>query len=323
MVNDRGAMCIHLLSTIDVAYVVPFRVTAHSLVSKKDTNTPLCWHLCERGLSTRNRAEIESSMTSANVRVAWHDLAASKTAGLPVRGRAVAKMYERLLVPGLLADEVERFIYLDGDLLVLDRIENLWGVDLGGSIIGAVQDLAIPLVSSPLGLSRFEDLGFERDEPYFNAGVYIVDVEAWQKNRISARAVEYLDKYRQYVNLLDQDALNAVLSNRWKPLDYRWNLTAGLAARDHFEPRGVDLEQLDRAVADPGILHFSGYLKPWIFPQLGSRWARLYESTLREVLPEHRFDESIKAHLVSHYDRRLRTRLYPLERALWRRMKGF
>lgn len=316
-------MCIHLLSTVNSAYTVPFRVTVHSLLSNLSPGTRVRWHLCKKGLAQRDVDEIEGHRVGSNIEFVWHEIDATDLTSLPLRGRAVPKMYERLLMPEILAGEVERFIYLDGDLLVLEDIAKLWGLALDGMIIAAVQDLAVPVVSSPMGLRRYRELGFSRRSPYFNAGVYVADVGRWKRHGITTAALEYLERHKNAINLMDQDALNAVIKNRWKPLDYRWNLTASLAGRSHYRPRDVDRERLAWAVADPAIIHFSGYLKPWDVPRLGSKWARVYEHALLEALPGHRRKQSAKARALSFYDRSLRTYLYRAERTLWQRMRGF
>ena len=120
-----------------------------------------------------------------------------------------------------------------------------------------MQDFAVPLVSSPMGLERFEEFGFARDAPYFNAGVFLMDTSAWRQQRIGPRAIEYLERYRDSINLLDQDALNAVMGTRWKQLDYRWNVIAGLAARTFHRQKELDAAQLSDAIDRPGILALS------------------------------------------------------------------
>ena len=122
---------------------------------------------------------------------------------------------------------------------------------------------------------------------------------------------------------MDQDALNAVVEGRWKPLDLRWNLTAGLVERRHYHPKHSDIAQLQQAVANPGIVHFAGYLKPWIQPRLASRWAGDYVETLHQVFPEHRLDETLKSRCISFYDRQLRLFFYRLEHFMWKTMRGF
>ena len=316
-------MCIHLLSTVNTAYTVPFRVTVHSLIENLSPGARVRWHVCRTGLTERDVEVIERHSEGTPVEFRWHDLGEADLEGLPLRGRAVAKMYERLLMPEILSDEVERFIYLDGDLLVLDDIAKLWRLELDGMILAAIQDLAVPVVSSPMGLRRYRELGFSRRAPYFNAGVYVADVGRWKRQGITAAALAYLERHKSAINLMDQDALNAVVKNRWKRLDYRWNLTASLAGRSHYRPRDVDPDRLAWAVADPAIIHFSGYLKPWDVPRLGSKWASAYERSLREVLPDHRRGHTARARALSFYDRSLRTYLYPVERSLWQRMRGF
>jgi UDP-glucose/galactose:(glucosyl)LPS alpha-1,2-glucosyl/galactosyltransferase len=227
-------------------------------------------------------------------------------------------MYHRMLVPDLLPTHIDRVIYLDADLLFLDDIEHLWCADISGSVVGAVQDAVIPHVSSPLGLSRFRALGFDRRDPYFNAGVLVVDLHAWRQHRVRDRAVDYAQRHRRSINMADQDVLNAVLHGRWTQLDDRWNIIGGAVGRAHFRARGIAPSRITTALRDPAIIHFAGFLKPWQYLGLGSRWANAYVDALREVFPGYRFDHTPAALIVAFYDRHLRTVLYPVERLAWR-----
>jgi lipopolysaccharide biosynthesis glycosyltransferase len=316
--HDRRAVSIHLFSTINTAFVVPFRVTAHSLRRSRPATTPVTWHVFEPDLSAEDKAAIEAGLDGSAIDIVWYRYAKDPLARLPLWGRAVPGMYERVLAPDALPDTLERAIYLDADLLVLDAVDVLWQVDLGGLIIGAVQDAVIPRVSSPLGLRRYRELGCRAEDPYFNAGVLVIDLEAWKRQHIGQRALEYLERYERSVNLTDQDALNAVLHNRWKPLEDRWNVVAGLAGRPRLEPRGIEPSRMAAAARDPAIVHFYGYLKPWVYDRLGSRWANAYRQALLEVYPDYRFGRSMKSLCLSLYDRRLRTVMHPLEQLAWR-----
>lgn len=316
-------MFVVLLSTINSDYVIPFRVMAHSLIARKAPATGVRWHLVATDLLRSQRLEIEEDLSDPGIEIVWHEGGVTAPTALPTRGRAVSTIYERIQAPEILGDESEKVLYLDGDLLVQDRIEDLWATDLDGMILGAVQDLAVPLVSSPMGLKLYESMGLSRDSPYFNAGVYLMDLDAWRKLEIGRQAWEYLDRHGRSVNLLDQDALNAVVRGRWKPLGYRWNLTGGLVGRQLPLPRGVDPSRLEKAVSNPGIIHFSGTLKPWLYPRLGSIWAAEYQKALLDVYPDIRLDKSLRSLSLSFYDRRLRRKLYMVERFVWRSLRGF
>ena len=311
-------MSIHLLSTITAAYLVPFQVTAASLLASRRASTPVTWHVFEPDMSPEDRAAIEAGFDGTAVAIAWHRYAQSQLADLPLSGRAAPGMYERIFAPDELPATLERVVYLDADLLVLDAIDALWRTDLTGSVIGAVQDAVIPFVSSPMGLRRHRALGLRPTAPYFNAGVLVMDLAAWRAHRVRERAFEYLRREARSINLADQDALNAVLHGRWARLADRWNVVGGLTGRGRLEPKGVEPDRLAAAARDPAIVHFSGHLKPWIYARLGSRWADAYADALREACPGYRVERSLTAATVSFYDRRLRTLLQPLERLAWR-----
>ncbi len=308
----------HLLSTISAAYVVPFRVTAASLLARRRVLTPITWHVFEPDLSPEDRSAIEAGLDGTAVTITWHRYADDQLARLPLWGRAVPGMYERILAPDALPATLERVVYLDADLLFLDAVDALWNTDLSAFVVGAVQDAVVPFVSSPMGLRRYRALGFARTDPYFNAGVLVIDLAAWRARRVRERALEYVRTHARAINLADQDALNAVLHGLWFSLPDRWNVVGGLTGRGRLEPRGVDPARLAAAARDPAIIHFSGHLKPWIYPDLGSRWAVAYETALGDACPAHHVERSLTTAAVSFYDRRLRIWLQPLERLAWR-----
>jgi len=75
---------------------------------------------------------------------------------------------------------IPRVIYLDADLVVRTDLTPLWSVDLGDSIIAAVPDVA------------FADrarLGLAADEPYFNSGVGVIDLNRWRSQAVGDRVV--------------------------------------------------------------------------------------------------------------------------------------
>lgn len=316
-------MPIHLLSTIDTGYEVPFRVTLQSLLDHLEAPVSVQWHVIGSGLSPRVRAAIEAQAGGHPVTLNWYETPESPVDELPVRGRFVPHVYTRIIAPQLLPASIDRFLYLDGDLLLMDSISTLWETDLEGAVIGAVQDMAVPWVSSAMGIGTYRELGFDTRDPYFNAGVYLVDLAAWRKHDTGQRAIDYIKRHGDSINLLDQEALNAALHGRWKQLDLRWNLIAGLAGRRHYTLEGVDPDMYHQAIEHPGIVHFAGLLKPWVQPEIGSQWVQQYLQTLQQVFPDHQLSDSIRDRGFSFYDRKLRWLFYSAEKYVWSKRKGF
>ena len=316
-------MAMHLLSTIDARYMAPFEVTVRSVLDHLPVHREVDWHVLCPVLPEEQRLAVFRLADSRPVRFHWHPVPDDALSAYPVRGHFVPMVYARVLAPDILPSSVDRLLYLDADLLVLDDISELWALPLEGAIVAAAQDMAVPRVSSPMGLRRFEQLGIAPDAPYFNAGVYLADLAGWREEEITEKTLTYLERYHDDVNLLDQDALNAVLHGRWRRLDVRWNLIASLAGRSHYRPRDIDPLEYRRALAQPGIVHFAGLLKPWAQPGIASFQAERYLEVLRQLHPNHAPQKGWRARGMGLYDRRLRRLLYPLEKLIWHRRKGF
>jgi lipopolysaccharide biosynthesis glycosyltransferase len=182
-------------------------------------------------------------------------------------------MYLRLLLPELVASDVDRLLYLDTDTLCVGEIGSLFTVDLRGVPIGAVPDAYTKTYADNGGVPGVVADG--RDEsarPYFNSGVLFIDVEAWRRRRITARCLDYLRANADRLRFPDQDALNVAVGDDWHPLPTLWN-----DMRSHKVDRG------ERAITDARILHFTGPVKPWhdAFPDGPRR--TLYDSYLHAI----------------------------------------
>jgi lipopolysaccharide biosynthesis glycosyltransferase len=215
-----------------------------------------------------------------------------------------------LLLADLLPRELERVLFLDADLLVLDDLVTLWETPLAGHVLAAVRDSAVPLCSSPRAVKDWGELGIHADAPYFNGGVLLIHLERWRQRHITARARHYLESAREPVDFLHQEALNAAMWNDWKSLDPRWNLIASHAGRSHDPSASPAWRQ-------PGIVHFAGRMKPWRGPIAGPFHAP-YRQMLQRVAPQLAPPApSFPDRLASVYDRYFRAAFFPLENYLW------
>ena len=216
-----------------------------------------------------------------------------------------------LLLGELLPGDVERVLFLDADVLVLDDPTGLLEADLGGRALAAAVDGAIARCSAPRGVRAWREQGIPAFAPYFNAGVMAVSLREWRGREVGARALRYLaTRGTSGGGFLHQEALNAIAWDDWYELDPRWNVLASHAGRPYWQASAPE---------HAGIVHFAGRMKPWRGSVAGP-YGAAYRAALAEVAPlltapAHR----LRDRALSAYDRRLRDRLFPLERALWRR----
>lgn len=175
---------------------------------------------------------------------------ANPYAGGPHQSRHGAETWLRLLLPDLLAAEYDRLLYLDSDILCMGAgIGRLLRADLGGHWLGAVRDNTqwrTPARRNP----EFRAAG-RPALPYFNAGVLLIDVPAWQKAEIGAAALRLFGDRGAILTRHDQSLLNLLADGRWAELSPVWNWQYTWSSRFFAD------------LAEPRLVHFIGPRKPW------------------------------------------------------------
>jgi lipopolysaccharide biosynthesis glycosyltransferase len=302
MTPDRIAIA----CSIDDRYALPLVVMLESLVERLRAPWRATVHLLHRGLSRQSLAAVASVVDLRPI-----ELSGPCLDRLPRDGRLPLEAAAPLLLPELIPPDVPRVLFLDADMLVLDDIGPLWTLDLAGRALAAAVDPAIPLCHSPRGVPRAAARGIPPHTPYFNAGVMLVDLDAWRSRGIADRAFRYVGELGSRVDFLHQQALNATAWDDWTRLDQRWNVPATAGRWFDATPAA--------AVAAPGIVHFAGRMKPWRMRVTG-RFAEPYARALSRVagrLPAQ--PRTVQDTLAGFYDRRLRCVCHPCERFLWTR----
>ena len=137
--------------------------------------------------------------------------------------------YYRLFLVSILPETIERILYLDCDMLVLNSLTSLWETQLNtNEITGSVQDTITKTVSSKAyknvsAVPNWQQLGLNMNDPYFNSGLLLIDINKWRENMISQKVIDITAQNFEHVLYFDQYGLNVVLRNKWKLLNTRYN----------------------------------------------------------------------------------------------------
>ncbi len=291
-------------------YALALAVMLKSAVAQVRPGRRLEIYAVAEGMDEALRAKVLASLPTGTP-LHWVERPVGEFSGLPQWGRMTLTTYHKLTIGDWLPPQVERAVWLDVDTLVLGDLDRLERTDLGPHIVLAAQDVVVRSVSSPLGVAAYRELGIAADAKYFNAGVMVLDLVRWREEGVAAQALAYLARHKQDVWFWDQEALNAVLADRWEILDPRWN----------WNPL---LDRLGRGAqaptqAEPWIIHFSGGLKPWAYPG-SSRHHKCYFHWLDQTAwRSFRPVSNLRGRAVAAYESsRLRAVLYPLERVYLR-----
>jgi lipopolysaccharide biosynthesis glycosyltransferase len=288
-------------------YALPLLVMLTSLQEHLHPSYQLVLYLVHQGVRADLLASISKLVETCPIIPSAESLAA-----IPEHPYFPPEAAYPLLLPELLPETVDRILFLDADLLVLDDLAQLWETSIGDHALGASPDGAIPLCCSPRGVKQRDQWGISEKAVYFNCGVMLITLSGWREREVLQRACGYLRNVGARVDFLHQEALNATLWDDWAPLDGRWNLLGSLAGRP-YEQGGTG------SWKNPGIVHFAGRVKPWRAPIAGP-FGQQYRALLSRVTQgAPAAKPGLRDQLLSIYDRYLRNYLYRCERALWTR----
>ncbi len=265
-----GEPPISVLFCADPGYVQHLAVAAVSL-ARSNPDCTLDVHLLARARDPAVEARLARSLAAfPNLSLTIHHVDAADLGRLPVARYWTPDVYLRYLAPDVLPASLERVLYLDCDLVVLDDIRPLWQTDLDGRALGAASDF--PWDPDGSDAARRGALGIALDRPYVNSGVLLLDLGRWRRDAIAPRLFDFAERHACDLVFPDQDALNAVLGGDIHLLDCRWNLQARMIglARKAFPDEFAATRHARR---HPAILHYTTADKPWLFRSNAARKA--------------------------------------------------
>lgn len=269
---------IQLAMACDDRYSLPLAVAVRSLLEQLEPSHAVELFIVDAGVTRENQGRCELAWHNFPVQCHWLRPTADVLHELPVSAALPIATYFRLLLPTLLPN-VSKLLYLDPDLLVLRSLAPLWSTQLGDQPLAAAQDLACPYVHFPSAMANYSlarryllgcdpipnygELGLAADRPYFNAGVMLLNLEVWRKERLGEQLIEFTRQHAAHNVSADQYSLNACLGHRRVPLDIRWNQLQAIYDFPGWRESPLDATTFRQVRDEPWIAHFAGPGKPW------------------------------------------------------------
>ena len=182
-------------------------------------------------------------------------------------------MYYRLLSAQVLPEKLDRVLYLDPDVLVINPVRPLYDTDLEGNLMAAATHTGLLAgITDPVNRVRLENY---EAEAYYNSGVLLMDLEAMRREVRPSDIFDYAREHADILLLPDQDILNGLYGARILGVDDSlWNYDARRFDRYRLVSQGE--KDMDWVAEHTAILHFCGKRKPWNRSYQG-RFAALYK----------------------------------------------
>ncbi len=167
------------------------------------------------------------------------------------------EMYYRLLAFKFLPQDMDRILYLDPDILVINPIRTLYETDISQYLYAA----AFHDVITFKGINKIR-LNPYRIEAYYNSGVLLMNLELQRLLIDENEIYRFVERNRSKLILPDQDILNALYSTKIKPLDEKL-YNYDVRYYSYYKLKTNRVCDMDFVIRNTVILHFCGKKKPW------------------------------------------------------------
>lgn len=226
---------IHVVFISDNNYVFPTKIAIKSLIKNKNKNTKYSVNIIGVELTEEN-INILKSLETNNIKInIIFETNKYKDIGLNHLYVSKAALF-KFQMPNIFPD-LDKILYLDGDILIEKDLSELFNIDLENKYAGVVLDADQDL--------RLEDLSLKK---YFNSGVMLLNLKKMREDSISDKLLENKKNEKQS-RFMDQDTLNIVFNENVIFLDEKYNfLTVKIKESLNIE--------------DIVIFHMAGF-KPW------------------------------------------------------------
>lgn len=188
-----------------------------------------------------------------------------------LRGHFALETYFRLLLPNIM-EGYKKVLYLDSDVVVTTDIAELFRENIDGYLLAACHDADTAGLYNgyePAKKDYMDNvLKIKRPYQYFQAGVILFNLDEFRKKYTVEEMLKFAASYEW--QLLDQDVLNYLAQDSYKPIDMKWNVmtdwnrirSAKIISR---APKYLQ-DEYKKAHAAPNIIHYAGPDKPWHQP---------------------------------------------------------
>lgn len=253
-IHSPGRM--QILTTLNENYLPRLHVLLTSICISQPGDKPDIW-LIHSGLSEEALSRVQSLCRLFGF--GFYPVMADSSAftNAPVSAQYPREMYYRLLAAQLLPDTLDRVLYLDPDILVINSLRPLWEIDLKGNLFAAAAHTGKTELANNINQLR---LG--TDHNYYNSGVLLIDLEKGRQDIRAEELFTYVREHAKELLLPDQDILNAMYGRRILEIDDSiWNYDA--RNYNNYLLRNARICDMDWVMENTSVLHFCGRAKPW------------------------------------------------------------
>lgn len=246
----------NILVTINSHYIKPLKVMLKSLFLNNQDDV-FHIYLMHSSLKEEQLSDLDQFIAEEGHRFNAVTVQHNYFEKAPILKHYTKEMYYRLLAFKYLPTHLNKILYLDPDILVINEIRTLYSTDISDYLYAAAYHDRMSVTEiNKLRLKPY------KIEAYYNSGVLLMNLRL-QREAINEQDIyDFVEENKKKLFLPDQDIINALYAKEIKNIDeIMFNYDARFYRYYKIVSNGkIDMDYIIRHTS---IIHFCGKKKPW------------------------------------------------------------
>ena len=260
---------LEIVVTCDEGYLGPLRIMLLSLRANNRAENIRVWIL-HRGIPQVVLESLAVFCGRIKIDLAPRMVDQALFAHARSSERYPQEMYYRMVAPHVIDADIDRALYLDPDILIINPLTPLFDIELGDCVFAAASHTDAVHPATALNNVRLNT-----NELYFNTGVILMGMRRAKALIDPDEIFAIAREHERKLLFPDQDIFNALYGECTLPVpDQVWNYDARKYPDNIIRTGGE--ATLDWVMNNTAILHFCGRDKPWA-PKYRGQFAALYK----------------------------------------------
>ena len=157
-----------------------------------------------------------------------------------------------------------KILYIDCDTIINSSLRKLYDTDISNYYVAGVQD-------NP-AYYMIKSIGMNKDDRYINAGVLLINLSKWRKDKLDEKFLEFVTIYNGKVPHHDQGIINGVCKGKILIIEPKYNsmsqffqFNANQIKKLYGIKKYYTNKEVEEAKNNPVIIHYISkfYNRPW------------------------------------------------------------
>lgn len=253
------AQDIHICLVSDNKYMIHTSVVIASVLSNSKPRDSYHFYILASGITDENKNKLCRLKKIRDFEISYPEINYDRLEVFKKVKRSVwvpIDTFNRLLMPDLLPN-VDKAIFLDSDIVVMQDIAALYAMNIDDCYIAGVEDL------NYAGLVKM--LGYSDAYTYINSGIYLMNLKKMRENNYYDQMIKVVEKEYPKYTVAEQCVINSCFHEHIKRIPHKWNMYHIFLNRPQYNFVPYSWEAWNDGFRNPAIVHFVGPDKPWSF----------------------------------------------------------